>query len=60
MTKTFCDRCEKEITQYIDNASLNYKLNKGLFKKGFPMDDTYVLCEDCWSEFLEWMKEKDS
>lgn len=59
MTQTFCDRCEKEITKYIDNASLTYKLNKGLFNKGFPMSGTYILCEDCWSEFLEWMKEKD-
>lgn len=60
MIKTFCDRCEKEITQYIDNASLTYELNKGLFNKGFSMSGTYILCEDCWSEFLEWMKEKDS
>lgn len=58
MTKTFCDRCGKEITKYIDNASLTYELNKGLLNKGFPMSGTYILCEDCWREFLKWMENK--
>ena len=33
----------------------NYLSEQGLFNKGFPMSGTYVLCEDCWSEFLEWI-----
>lgn len=54
MTKTFCDKCGKEISPYRDSATLIYKLNEA-----FPTTTTNDLCIDCWSEFLKWMEKKD-
>lgn len=54
MIKTFCDRCGKEITQYIDRATLTYKLHNGSLLT--YSDD---LCEECYLEFVKWMENKD-
>ena len=51
MTKTYCDRCGKEITQHQDIVTLTYKLNTS-FRVGVIAD----ICKDCWFEFLKWMK----
>lgn len=51
MTKTFCDKCGKEITQYQKASTLTYKLNQS-FCSSVVVD----MCEDCWDKFLDWME----
>lgn len=56
MTKTFCDRCEAEITDSAHGgARLNYRKNvegyEGL-AKGCD------LCMECYSEPLKWLENK--
>lgn len=56
MTKTFCDRCGKEITPKETKCNLIYNELDGALSLG--IGTTCELCTDCLHEFLKWMENK--
>ena len=60
MTKTFCDRCGKEIVENRKYAWLNYrkiyarmKLVTHEMRQDWEDDDKYI-CPECENEFIHW------
>lgn len=54
MTKTFCDRCGKEIIYYGEDGAIAYKSNGSL-----SVGTTSDLCIDCWLELLKRMSKNN-
>lgn len=51
MTKTYCDRCSKQITATTTVHSLAH------FTHGGVLDDEWTLCAGCYRAFLNvWLK----
>ena len=51
MTKTYCDRCEKEIKE--DCTRITCEISKG-----FGYIDYYVFCKECGNEIIKQLDKK--
>lgn len=59
MTKTFCDRCKKEVPQR--NGARKYIFYKQIYipiiyEFTYPHAKEVVLCESCIKDFESWFK----
>ena len=57
MTKTFCDRCKKEITQDMSliKVDVSFRRTSNYVNIANNIDDTYDICGNCYNELERFL-----